>query len=111
MGLHCLLQGEIYFLNFTSYAYIPWLLSKPLPFIVRKHANFHLTSEFDMPEFSWDSLCAVVVRVPGCTHKGPGFEFRNYQIFLVGMCLERGSLGLVRINEELLERKIRCFGL
>jgi hypothetical protein len=37
---------------------------------------------------------------------GPGFDSRRYHIFYVTMGLERGPLSLVRINEELLERKV-----
>jgi hypothetical protein len=36
--------------------------------------------------------------------RGPGFDFRSYQIFCIAMGLERGPLSLERINEELLER-------
>jgi hypothetical protein len=57
--------------------------------------------------FVVNSLCGLVVRVPGCRHRGPGFDFQRYQIFYVAMGLERGLLSLVRINEELLERKSR----
>jgi hypothetical protein len=53
-----------------------------------------------------DRLCGLVVRVPGCRHRGPGFDSRGYQIFCVTVGLERGPLSLVRINEELLERKV-----
>jgi hypothetical protein len=42
-------------------------------------------------------LCGLVVRVPGCRHRGPRFDSRRYQIFRV-------ALSLVRISEELLER-------
>jgi hypothetical protein len=50
-------------------------------------------------------LCGLVVRVPGYKAKGPGFDSRHYQIFCVALGLERGP-ALVRINEELLERKV-----
>jgi hypothetical protein len=53
-----------------------------------------------------DCLSGLVVRVPGGRHRGPGFDFRLYQIFLVAVGLERGALSLLRINEELLERKV-----
>jgi hypothetical protein len=54
----------------------------------------------------WDRLCGLVARVPGCRPRGSGFDSRYYQIFLEVMGLERGPLSLVRISEELLERKI-----
>jgi hypothetical protein len=53
-----------------------------------------------------DHLCGLVVRVPGCILRGPGFDYRRYHIFCVGVGLERDSLSLVRINEELPERKV-----
>jgi hypothetical protein len=37
-------------------------------------------------------LCGLVVRVPGYRSKGTGFDFRRYQIFLVTVSLERGTL-------------------
>jgi hypothetical protein len=43
------------------------------------------------------------MRVPGYIPRGPGFDFRSYQIFRVTVGLERGPLILVRINEEFLE--------
>jgi hypothetical protein len=45
-----------------------------------------------------DRLCGLVVR-------GLGFDSRCYQSFKVAVGLERGP-ALVRINEELLERKV-----
>jgi hypothetical protein len=53
-----------------------------------------------------DRLCGLVVRVPGYISRGPGFDSRRYQIFLEVVGLERGPLSLVRIIEELLERKV-----
>jgi hypothetical protein len=45
-----------------------------------------------------DGLCGLVVT-------GPGFDSWRYQIFCVAVGLEWGPLSIVRINEELLERK------
>jgi hypothetical protein len=53
-----------------------------------------------------DCLCGVMVRVPGSGSRGPGFNSRRYQIFCKIVGLERGPLSLVRIVEELLERKV-----
>jgi hypothetical protein len=47
-----------------------------------------------------------VVRVPGYRSRDPGFDSRHYKIFLEVVGLERGPLSLVRIIEELLERKV-----
>jgi hypothetical protein len=47
-----------------------------------------------------------VVRVPGYRSRGSGFDSRRCQIFCEVVGLERGSLSLVRITEELLERKV-----
>jgi hypothetical protein len=49
--------------------------------------------------FHVDHLCGLVVR-------GPGFDFRRYQIFWEIVGLERGPLSFARIIEELLERKV-----
>jgi hypothetical protein len=43
--------------------------------------------------------------------RGPGFDSQRCQIFSVAVDLERGLLSLVRINEELLERKRSGTGL
>jgi hypothetical protein len=52
-----------------------------------------------------DRLCDLVVRIPDCSPRGPRFDFWCYQISLVVVGLERGPLSLMRIFEELLERK------
>jgi hypothetical protein len=38
--------------------------------------------------------------------RGPGYDPRCHQIFLVAVVLERGPLSLVWMNGELLERKV-----
>jgi hypothetical protein len=51
-----------------------------------------------------DRLCGLVVR-------GPGFDFRDYQISWEVVRLERGPLSLVSTTEELLEKKSSSSGL
>jgi hypothetical protein len=51
-------------------------------------------------------LCGLVVRVLSCSPRGPGFDSRPYQIYCASVGLERGPLSLVRINQELLGRKV-----
>jgi hypothetical protein len=46
-----------------------------------------------------------VGRIPGYRLRGSGLDSLRCQIFRVAVSLERGPLILVRINEELLERK------
>jgi hypothetical protein len=53
-----------------------------------------------------DNLCCLVVRLPGCRPRGPGFDSGRCKIFLVATGLERVPISLLRINEELLERKV-----
>jgi hypothetical protein len=53
-----------------------------------------------------DRLCGLVVKVPGYRSRGLGFDYRRYQIFWEVVGLERGSLSLVRIIEDVLERKV-----
>jgi hypothetical protein len=48
-----------------------------------------------------DLLCGLVLKVPGYRSRGPGFDFRRYQIFFEVVGLERCSLRLLRIIEEL----------
>jgi hypothetical protein len=50
--------------------------------------------------------CGLVVRVSGYRSRCPGFDSRRYQIFWEVVGLERGPPSLVRIIEELLERKV-----
>jgi hypothetical protein len=57
--------------------------------------------------FCTQSLCGLVVRVSGCKPIGPGYDCRRYQIFRVGVGLERGPLRLVSINVELRSSKPR----
>jgi hypothetical protein len=59
-----------------------------------------------------DRLCGLVVRVPRHISRDPGFDSRGYQIFWEVVVLERGSLSLVRITEELyLNGKVAAPGL
>jgi hypothetical protein len=58
-----------------------------------------------------DRLCGLVVRVPGYRSRDPGFDSQRYQILWKVVGLERGPLSLVRIIEELLERKSSDSGL
>jgi hypothetical protein len=53
-----------------------------------------------------DYLCGLVVRVPVYRSRGPGFDSRRYQILWEVVDLERGLLSLVKIIEELPERKV-----
>jgi hypothetical protein len=58
-----------------------------------------------------DRLCGLVVRVPSCRYRGPGYDSRCYQIFYVAVGLEWSPLSLMRISEELFERKSDGSGL
>jgi hypothetical protein len=53
-----------------------------------------------------DRLCGLVIRGPGYRSRGPGFDSRRYKVFWEVVGLKRGPLNLVRIIEELLERKL-----
>jgi hypothetical protein len=66
-------------------------------FITTAERTSNLTCECTI---SWSEL------VSGCRPKGPRFDSRRYQIFWVAVCLERGPLSVVSINEELLRTEI-----
>jgi hypothetical protein len=57
-----------------------------------------------------DRLCGLVVRVPGYSARGFGFDSRRYQIFGEVVGLERGPLSLVRKTEEIFQGN-SCYGL
>jgi hypothetical protein len=69
-----------------------------------------ITTYFCQACASANLLFRPVVRVPDCRLSGPGFEYRRYQISLAES-LERGPFSLVRILEELLQRRISGSGL
>jgi hypothetical protein len=49
--------------------------------------------------WSIDCLCGLVVRVSGYRSRGPGLDFRHFQIFWEAVGLERGPLSLVSTRE------------
>jgi hypothetical protein len=59
-----------------------------------------------LDSYTKDRLCGLVVRVPGYRSRSSGYDSRRYQIFWEVAGLERDSLSLVRIIEELFERKV-----
>jgi hypothetical protein len=61
--------------------------------------------------YSSDRPCGLVVRVPGYRSRGPGFDFRRYQIFWEVVGLEWGPHSLVSTIEELLGRNSSGSGL
>jgi hypothetical protein len=54
----------------------------------------------------YDRLYGLMLTVPGYRSRGPGFDYRRYKIFWEVVGLKRGPLSVVRIIEELLERKV-----
>jgi hypothetical protein len=72
---------------------------------VRKHEVCRISGFQNSYEFC-HLLGGLLVRVPGCRQKGPGFDSRRCQIFGVAMGLEQGAINFVSINEELIERKV-----
>jgi hypothetical protein len=59
----------------------------------------------------FDRLYGLVVIVPGCRSRGPGFVSRRYQIIWEVVGPEQGPLSLVSTIEELLVRKSSGSGL
>jgi hypothetical protein len=59
-----------------------------------------------MLRISIDRLCGLVVRVPGYSSRGPGFDSLRFQIFWEVVGLERDPLSLLSTMEELLWRKV-----
>jgi hypothetical protein len=71
---------------------------------IRVHYIWQVRQVCSRPQHSPENrLCGLVVRVPGCRPRGPGFDSRLYKIFCIAVGLERCPLSLVRINVELLE--------
>jgi hypothetical protein len=44
-----------------------------------------------------------VIKIPGYSQRGAGFDFGRYQGVCAAVDLERNPISLVKINEELLE--------
>jgi hypothetical protein len=53
---------------------------------------------FICPEYQQDRLYGLVVRVAGHRSRGSGFDSRCYQIFCEATGMERGPLGLIRLQ-------------
>jgi hypothetical protein len=60
---------------------------------------------------TFDRLRDLVVRVPGYRSRGSVFDCRRYRIFWEAVSLERGPHSVMRIIEELLEKKSSGFGI
>jgi hypothetical protein len=64
---------------------------------VKLITHLHLAPRLSIAQL----YCGLVVRVPGYSSRGPGFDSWRYQIFGEVVGLKRGPLSLVRIIEEL----------
>jgi hypothetical protein len=85
--------------NRTDYAYVG---SEVLTVVVMQSTVFWDITPCSPVE---DRLCGLVVRVSGYRSRGPGFDFRRFQIFWEAAGLERGPLSLVRTTKKLLGGK------
>jgi hypothetical protein len=81
------------------------LMKKTLEYYIRRNLVFHTYIFIHHIYIHIDCLCGLVVRVPGYRFRGPGINFRRFQIFWEAAGLDRSPLSLVRTTEELLERK------
>jgi hypothetical protein len=79
---------------------LSWFL---LAHVISSRAAFSIFC-FHYPVLYIVRLCGLLVSVPGCISRGPGFDPRLCQIFLVGVGLERGPLYFVSTIKELLGR-------
>jgi hypothetical protein len=82
---------------------LPWSFS----ILVKKFIGYDCPKNYKISCIGFkDRLIGLPVRVSGYSRGGPEFDLRRYQIFWVAVVLEQGPLSLVKINEELLERKV-----
>jgi hypothetical protein len=89
----------------SSGTMMPDLWVSPHVFVVFVTYNLFLVTD------NIDSLCGLIVRVPGYRPRGTGFDSLRYQIFWEVVGLEQGPLSLVSTTEELLGRKSSGSGL
>jgi hypothetical protein len=111
--LNLLLTWSFAFFCFSTLYLLLFLRCRwPLYSLVYNHVGLEVIATLVMKSYiSWEGrLCGLVVTVPGYRSRDPGFDSRLYQIFWEVVGLERGPLSLVRIIEELLERKSSGFG-
>jgi hypothetical protein len=80
--------------------------SLQLPTLALPNGLHTYSTFFNSHSWVWDRLCGLVARFHGYRFMGPGFDSRRYQIFWELVGLERGPLSLVRIFDDLLERKV-----
>jgi hypothetical protein len=59
----------------------------------------------------YDSLCGLVVTIPGYSTRGPGFDSRRYRNFWELVSVERRPFSLVRMIQLLLGRNNSGSGL
>jgi hypothetical protein len=93
-------------LDVTAVAYRLVIPTAPQTEVLKKLP--HMQGDFGIWDFfmlELDRLCGLVVRVPGCKPRDPGFVSQRYQIFCVAMSLERVPISHMRINEEFPPKK------